>query len=51
MPQALDPLIEYLEGDVTIKVTRTPTHYQPIDEIVGDLPDAIKEIVSNLIGR
>lgn len=51
MPQALEPMIEYKEGDVTIKVTRTPTHHQPVEDILDDLPDSIKEIVSSVLGR
>lgn len=51
MPQPLEPMIEYQEGEVTIKVTRTPTHHQPIEDILNDLPDTIKEIVSSVLGR
>jgi hypothetical protein len=51
MPRALEPKIEYQEGDVTIKVTRTPTHHQPVEEILDELPDGIKEIVSSVLGR
>jgi hypothetical protein len=51
MPVALEPSIEYKEGEVTIKVTRTPTHHQPVEDILDELPDGIKEIVSNVLGR
>jgi hypothetical protein len=51
MPVALDPLIEYKEGDVTIKVTRTPLQHQPLEDILDDFPDSIKEIVSSVLGR
>lgn len=51
MPVALEPNIEYQEGEVTIKVTRTPIHHQHIEEILDDLPDSIKEIVSSVLGR
>lgn len=51
MPVALEPLIEYQEGEVTIKVTRTPIHHQQVEDILDDLPDSIKEIVSSVLGR
>lgn len=51
MPVALEPSIEYKEGEVTIKVTRTPTYHQPVEDILDELPDGIKEIVSNVLGR
>ena len=51
MPVALEPLIEYKEGDVTYQVTRTPTEHQPLGDILDELPDAIKEIVSSVLGR
>jgi hypothetical protein len=51
MPVPLEPLIEYQDGDVTIKVIRTPLHHQHIEEILDDLPDSIKEIVSSVLGR
>ena len=44
-------MIEYQEGEVTIKVSRTPIHHQPIEDILNDLPDTIKEIVSSVLGR
>jgi hypothetical protein len=49
LPSALPPLVEYKDGDVTIKVTRTPSHHQPIEDILDELPDSIKEIVSSVL--
>jgi hypothetical protein len=51
MPVPLEPLIEYKEGDVSVKVTRTPLNHQPLEDILDDLPDSIKEIVSSVLGR
>jgi hypothetical protein len=49
MPVALDPDITYEDGESTIRVQRTPLKYQPLEAIANELPDAIQEIVCNVL--
>lgn len=49
MPVALDPDITYEDGESTIRVQRTPLKYQPLETIANELPDAIQEIVCNVL--
>lgn len=47
MPPATERTIMDGETEVTLKLT--PVRYQPISDIVGELPDAIREIVSKIL--
>lgn len=49
LPTALDPDITYEEGEVTIRAQRTPLKYEPLESIANELPDAIQEIVCNIL--
>jgi hypothetical protein len=50
-PQPLPAHLQYMEDEVTITVTRTPTHSQPLSAILPDLPDGIREIVAGVLDR
>lgn len=43
--------IECQVDDVTVKVMRTRTHTQPLADILDELPDDIKEIVTRTINN
>jgi hypothetical protein len=49
LPVALDPDISYEDGELTIRAQRTPLKYQPLESIANELPDAIQEIVCNIL--
>ena len=47
MPDAINR--KTMEGDCEITFESTPLRYQPVADIVADLPDGIREIVSKLL--
>lgn len=42
-------LIETKVDETDVKVTRTITHKQALEDVMEELPDGIKEIVANII--
>jgi hypothetical protein len=46
-PILQDRNMEYKVEDLDIKVVRTPMHYEPLSDIVSQLPDAIQAIIAN----
>ena len=47
MPEATN--VKTMDGDSEITFALTPLRYQPVADIVADLPDGIREIVSKMI--
>jgi hypothetical protein len=41
--------IETKVDEIDVVVTRTITHKQPLQDVIGEFPDSIKEIVANMI--
>jgi len=43
-----DRNMEYKVEELDIKVVRTPLHYEPLSDILSQLPEAIQAIISKV---